>query len=396
MMDVRRTLVWGLLGGGAVACIIGMAKTITTVPGVIGLDVDAYIQGARRLQETGSPYSEALRDGTIEHIAANIKDAYFYPPPLAQVFVVLDRIPTPVLVGLWIAVQVLILSLLLDALYTRANPSRTAADRFRLALLFVAFQPAIIALYIGNVSGWIAIAAGLAIIGSSRVVSAATVAVAWTKLTPGPFAVGAFLDPRTRWLTLAIGILLPLGSYLLAPKAWHEFVDLLSTLTSTPAAPTTINVSPSYVLSEAGFVSLAAVTSFALPAGFLLVMAFAALRGDVLGWVAAAAGAYLTATSTTWHHYLIVLVPIGLVAWSKASSRLQILILLTWLWYGPLWVFGDSTVHRLLGVGFWCAGLAWIGVEGTIRARIAHGGTAVSIAEAGQPQPRSTSLRGGL
>lgn len=390
MTQVRRFVVWGLLGGCAIASIIGMVKVASTSKGAIGLDLHAYVEGARRLAATGSPYSDALRDGTLEHFEANIQEAYLYPPPMAQLFVVLDWIPTGILIGLWIAAQVVVLALLLDALHRQAHPGRTTAQRLQLALLVIAFQPTVIALYIGNVSGWIAIATGLALIRSSRVVSVATVAAAWTKLTPGPLAVGALFDPRTRWLTLAVGIGLPLGSYLLSPAAWHDFVGLFSTLTATPPAPTPINVAPSYVLSEAGLGSLAAVASVALPVGFMLVTVVAALRGSVLGWVAAATGAYLTATGTTWHHYLIVLVPIGLMAWKGSSPRLQSLIGLTWLWYGPLWVFGETTLHRVLGVGLWLTGLAWIGIEGMARARSVHVDRAALDITPYHPRPSSS------
>ncbi len=68
-----------------------------------------------------------------------------------------------------------------------------------------------------------------------------------------------------------------------------------------------------------GWDALASPASLALPIGFLGLTIWNAWRGRRLGWVAAASGAYLTSTATSWNHYFVILVPIAAAVWPDAG-----------------------------------------------------------------------------
>lgn len=357
-MGIGRALGTGLLAGGALASLITTAKTISAAPDALGLDLPAYIEAARRLMTTGTPYSDALRAGPIGHFSENIAIAYLYPPPLAQLFVPVQMLPFALIVTVWVLPQLFAFAVIVDRLSRAARATRQA--RLVLALLVVGFQPTIMALYIGNVSGWIAIALGVVLLGSAMPAGFAAVAAAWIKVTPGVLAIGAFLDQRTRRPTFFLGLGTVMVSFVLAPAAWIDFLQLLPVISATPAAPALINVAPAHVFGGPAFGML---LQFVLPAAFLAIAVMAGFRGRTVGWAAAATGAYLTATATTWVHYLIVLVPIGVAAWASAGPRLRAAIMLTAIWYGPLWIFGELSLHQVGGVTLWAGTLAWVAIE---------------------------------
>lgn len=366
-MRVRWAAAWGLLAGSSFASVALYGKILLNEPDLLGLDATAYVQGARRLLETGSPYSDALRAGPIIHAAENVSIAYLYPPPLAQAFVVGLWLPDALAIGIWLVTQAVAFILVVGLLIRRSFPDARLADHARAALLVIAFTPVIWALVVGNVSGWVAVVIGLALAASRGPGAFAVSVAAWLKITPGPLLLGALADTRYRsWGILAF-LVIPAASVSLAPDAWLDFITLLPNLIGAPAADTFHNLAPSAVLGDVGMGPASGPLAAALLVTFLTLTVLGGTRGSSLAWVAAGTGAYLAATPTTWNHYLIALVPIGIAAWANAPFLLRAAILGTAVWYGPLWILGETSVHRLIGLTLWSATLIWIAVREALR-----------------------------
>lgn len=381
-MRVRWAAEWGLLGGGALGSVVLYSKTVLSHPELVGVDTAAYIGGARRLMETGSPYSQALHDGPIIHAAENVSIAYLYPPPLAQAFAVGVSLASPILTGLWLVTQASAFVAVIWLLIGRFLPGARWPDQVRLALLVTAFTPVIWAMVVGNVSGWVAVAVGLALLEgvSGRVTVAAT---AWLKLTPAPLLLGAIIGSTGRPWALLAATIIPAASVLLAPGAWFDFIEVLPNLIGAPTADAFHNLAPTAVLVDAGLTMAAGPVAGVLLVAFVVLTIIGGARGSVIAWVSAGTGAYLAATPTTWNHYLIALVPIGIAAWTAAPLLLRVAIVGTAVWYGPLWIFGETLAHRLIGLGLWSGTLIAISAGGIGRLGSSREGSIAARRESG-------------
>jgi Glycosyltransferase family 87 len=147
-------------------------------------------------------------------VASGFDDAvnpfkYRYPPPLAQIFVLLHAVPWPVIAGLWVGMSFVVFLVL--------------AGRWALPLLL--FPPVLGELWFGNVNLLIA----LAIVIGMRW-PAAWAFVLLTKMTPG---IGLlWFAVRREWRALGIAIvataLVAAVSFVLAPAWWFEFRDAMT------------------------------------------------------------------------------------------------------------------------------------------------------------------------
>lgn len=366
----QRAVVFGTLTGSALAATLVTIRSLTQTPALLGLDLRAYVEGARRLVETGSPYAPALHGGPVEHISENIPIAYFYPPPLAQLFVPLSAVPYGALSIAWALVQLILLPALLLLVFRRHGGVLTIRTATCILLAAIAFPPLQAGIYLGNVSGWVAIAVALALIAGGRGRGAASAIAAWLKVTPGALAVGALFDPSSRRATLLALVAIPAVSFALAPQAWFDWLAVLPNLLGTPAGDTHFNYAPSYVLSRSGLDPLGRVAPLFLGAGFLALAIANARQGWVAAWTAAAVGVYLAGTSTVWNHYFIVLVPIAVAVWPAASNRVRALIVIGLLWSGPLSIAAEHPWHNLVGLVLWVAFLASVSVGPLIGSRV--------------------------
>ena len=140
------------------------AKPIDSEP-AFGIDLVAYREAAIRLITTGSPYHEALLSGPIENRIQNVRIAYLYPPPLAQAFVPVVDIDPQLFASVWAALQGLPLLILIPLVYRRYGGTLTTTSILVIWLTLVLSYPVSFALYIGNLSGWIAIGVAVMLLG---------------------------------------------------------------------------------------------------------------------------------------------------------------------------------------------------------------------------------------
>jgi alpha-1,2-mannosyltransferase len=352
----RPTLVLGGLAAAALVGLIGLTKIVIGNPETLGQDLPAYVEAARRLIETGSPYSLEVVSGQLDRY--DIATGYLYPPVLAQAFVPLSYVPMPILTVIWTAAQVALLIVLLPMVYARFGGHADRAHALTIVLAAVAFFPNLIAVVIGNVSGWIAIGAAVMLLAPPVGRSAMAAALMWVKLTPGAFVIGAFVDRSSRLSAIGGSLGILVVSFLVSPAAWTTWIEVFPTVSGFFGnVPFTSNLAPSHVLGSTGFPLLASIASVVVPAAFLGILIMAAARGLVAGWVAAGAGVYLTATGTAWDHYFAVLTPIAVAVWPGAPRSLRIGIVAVLVWLGPLRFLELQPAYQLVGLGLWLAAL---------------------------------------
>jgi Glycosyltransferase family 87 len=152
------------------------------------------------------PYAATIASGFDDSVNPY---KYRYPPPLAQVFVLLHLIPWPLVAGLWTGLTFAVFLLL--------------AGRWAPVLLL--FPPTLAELWLGNVNFLIA----LAIVLGMRW-PAAWAFVLLTKMTPGIGLLWFAVRREWRALGLAIGAtaVVAVVSFVLAPGWWFEFRDAMS------------------------------------------------------------------------------------------------------------------------------------------------------------------------
>lgn len=343
----------GILAAAAAVSAGSVLKVLVANPEQLGLDLPSYVEGARRLVETGSPYSAELHAGPLENISTNIAIGYLYPPPLAQLFVPIQSVPIDVLAWAWALAQAVLLLAVLPLVYRRYGGDAHRRATVMILLAAVAFTPNLVALYIGNVTGWIAILVAVALIGAPSARAASVAAAMWLKLTPGVYAVGALLDRSSRLPSLTASLVIMAVSVVLAPAAWADWIAVLPSIVGLTEAPFTSNLAPAHVLGSTGLPELAAVSRIALPVVFGVLLLASALKGNVAAWVAAATGVYLSASGTSWDHYFAVLSPLAAAAWPGASVAMRSLIVGGLIWLGTLRFLDTQAWYQLAGLAFW-------------------------------------------
>ncbi len=347
------TALVGVLGVAAAVSAISVLKVLVANPEQLGLDLPSYLEGARRLVESGTPYSPELHAGPLGNVSSNIAIGYFYPPPLAQLFVPILGVPMPMLAWAWGLSQTLLLLILLPVVYRRFSGRAPGMGVVAVLLGAVAFTPNLVALYIGNLSGWIAILIALMLVVEAPGRAASAAAAMWLKLTPGVFAAGALIDRSTRSATLAACLAILAVSMVLSAAAWADWIAVLPSIAGLSEAPYTSNLAPAHVLASAGFAGLAEITRIALPALFGVLLLVSAWRGNLGAWVASATGVYLTASGTSWDHYFAALSPLASAAWPRASAAVRCVIIGGLVWYGPLRFFDTQSWYQVIGLGLW-------------------------------------------
>lgn len=313
-------------------------RAALTPPIDFGIDLIAYTSAATRLIETGSPYHPALLAGPIANVSSNVPIGYFYPPPLAQLFVPFARVPHTVLAIVWTAAQTVVVVWLIPTLYQAAG-GRLALTTL-VALLFVcaASWPLNEALFVGNVSGWIAIGVGGLLLSDGRVTGGIAAVMAIAKLTPIAFLGAAFVRRRTAIAALVASLAIVAISFALAPAAWFDWLRVLPNLVRIGPADVATNLAPGTVLGRFGLSGPGIVIGFGLAIGFGAIALVGGRReGMTPRTIAAAAFCSLFLASTLWEHYLAVVIPLIVFAWPGAVRRRQVLII----------------VYVLLGVTDW-------------------------------------------
>lgn len=308
LLVVAATLLGSLL--------LGRAASPT---GQFGIDATDYLTAAERIATGRSPYAPEMLAGPVDSQGI---DRYRYPPPFAQVLVPLSALPTPAALWVWLALGLVsIMASLLVALRT-AGLWRVEPVLWSLAAACL-FLPVFDSLWKGNVSGLLALAVAIAAAGGAA--GGAAVALATLlKVVPIVFVPGWWvLGSRSRRAMVAVALAVVATSVLLSPGAWRDYLAVLpNMLAGTADEPT--NVAPWSLVARSGAPDwLADLVRLVSVAGALVAMSVSVLvvrrpGGPVLA-AALCSAAMLLLPAALWYHYLVLLLPLAIIAWPQAS-----------------------------------------------------------------------------
>ena len=344
---------------------------------LFGLDLDAYRQAAVRLIATGSPYHEALVTGPIDNRIQNVPIAYLYPPPLAQVFVPVVSVSPALVAAVWAIVQIAALMALLPLLYRRFGGALTPTSVCATWIVAVLSFPLNFAVYIGNLSGWIAIAIAVMLLGPGRPAGVAAAVMAVAKMTPAVLLVPAIIRRESR-VGAMIGVTaITAASVVIAPFAWSQWLRVLPNVLRFPAGSDVSNLAPGAVLGTLGFPTAGIVLGLTLAGVALAATVVLAIRGSWAGSVAAATAVLLFAPATIWNHYIAILLPVLVAAWPGSDGRTRTTFVLFMLVTASGWLELESQLP---------VRMAYVAV--TV---VAAGAATVSLANRGADAPSATT-----
>lgn len=329
---MRSRLLSVLAALGLVASVVFAWVRLWSIPidarSAFGLDLGAYREAAIRLIATGSPYHEALLSGPIENRYENVSIAYLYPPPIAQVFVPVVDVDPQVLAAVWATLQAVALLAVMPLVYRRYGGTLTLTSTLTIWIALVLSFPLNFALYVGNLSGWIAIAIAVMLLAPGRAAGVASALLSVVKMTPAVLLLPAVIRRESRSAALVTIAVVTTVSLVLAPYAWSQWFRVLPNIVRFPPATSTGNLAPVGVLGALGFPTAGVVLGLAITVVAVVASIALAYRGSWAGAVAAATTALLFAPSTIWNHYLVVTLPILIAAWPHSDWRMRVPIVL--------------------------------------------------------------------
>lgn len=347
-----------LVGGTMVALLL--TKQAADPRGGFAIDFAAYHHAAGRLAGSGSPYAPEMLLGRVD---AQGLDHYLYPPPLAQLLVPIAGMDPRTAAWLWLALQSMAV-LAAVWLAARAGGARRSLETLLwCGVAATYFLPAFDTLWKGNVSGFLALLVAVAAIGGAGGSAAVSLAVL-LKVAPAALLPGLAADGR-RSLLIACGFAaaVVLVSVAMAPGAWADYSVVLPNLLAGSADYAT-NLAPAAILDRAGppgaLVTLARLATLAVAVACAL-MAWRVGRKPTGRPAAVGLGsaAMLLLPAAIWYHYLIVLLPLGAMAWPRGSLRLRVALVasaaiatggIAWL---PFATIGGAAMLSASLVGLW-------------------------------------------
>jgi hypothetical protein len=284
-------------------------------------DLQTYILAARALLAGQSPYDPI---SAFTNPAYN-EALYRYPPVFASWLAPVAYLPFT-LTGLIYSGALFGALVAGMALALRAGGAPltklTWAILIAIALWFV---PDWSMLWATNVGGFQALLLGVSLASTSpRARASAIAANAWLKVAPVAL-LPALLARHGRsalvWV-MATSVLLVVPSLVLAPRAWADLPTVLFS-TASGGLDVTSNLAPAALLSDFGlsaFVGPVRIGELIL--ALTLVVLSVVLARRPTGWPAAlmagTAGSLL-APAILWRHYFVMLLPLALFAYPRAS-----------------------------------------------------------------------------
>ncbi len=287
--------------------------------GQFGIDATDYLTAARRISGGGSPYASVMLTGPVD---AQGTDRYRYPPTFAQLLLPLTALEQPAALWLLLIFQTAAIATAVGLALRMGGLLRPEPVLWAAAATML-FLPVFDSLWKGNVSGFLSLLVVLATTGGAT--GGAAVALATLlKIAPVTFVPAWFaLDGRSRWGMLVTTLCVVTVSVVLAPTAWRDYLSVLPNLVAGTADEAT-NVAPWSVVARAGAPEIVGSVVRVLSLG----VATAAIAASVViirrpGGLPAAATlatiAMLLLPAALWYHYLVVLLPLAILAWPTAT-----------------------------------------------------------------------------
>jgi hypothetical protein len=297
--------------------------------GQFAIDFADYYVAAQRLAAGQSPYAPEMLAGPVP---AQGQDRYRYPPLFAQALVPLSGLPMTTAALVWLVIQAVAV---LTAVWVAGSAGGLAVTRERFVWSAVAatyFLPVFHTLWMGNVSGIVALAVALVAAGGT-IGAVAALAATLLKLVPITLVPAALIPlSRRQVVSVTTGFVLVVAvSVLLAPQAWSDYLRVLPNLLAGSADYPT-NLAPAGVATTLGLpesvIAVARLLTVVLAVAALVAsvvwsrqFALRRLPNGLLLATAAATVAMLLLPSALWYHYLCVCLPVAAFSWKGADRR---------------------------------------------------------------------------
>lgn len=290
-------------------------------------DFTTYYGAAADMAAGQSPYAASMFDGPIPAQGTGAQ-LYKYPPPLAQLLIPISHLPLGLASVYYFAVQ---LAAVFGGVWLAVRAGGARPNLETLAWSAVAttfFLPIFATLWMGNVSGFLAFAVAIGLLGGMAAGGAAFAATL-LKFTPVVLVVPVLFAGRRALIGLVVLVPVLAVSFVLAPSAWVDFLRVIPNLLSGPTLFENNLALHSLVTYALPGLPWAADVARAISVGGGLV----ALAGSVVlarrraGWPAAltlSVAALLLLPSALWYHYLAVLLPLAAFAWVRAGRGTRV------------------------------------------------------------------------
>ena len=311
-------------------------------------DLEAFYDAAGALSAGAPIYPDLPADTTAVDLC---RGCYIYPPTLAQVLTPIHPAGYQALQVVWFILQLLAM---LAATWLAAGIGGVPRTLERLLWSIAAtlwFVPVAEALFRGNVSTFQGLLVPLAAAGGMTAGLSVAIGTA-LKAVPVVYVPAVLVMGRGARRALFIGLAALVGlSFLVSPSEWLEFPGVLLGL-STYAQDYGGNIAPAALLSRMGIpelmVSAARLATIVTAIAAIVGSMFAGRRpGGAPAAAVLATGAMLLIPGTLWYHYLVVVLPVAVMAWPTASGRTRVGLLAAAL---AISVTGhDAEIVALLG-----------------------------------------------
>jgi hypothetical protein len=323
----RTVLALALFAIGALVLGYVLVRQANNPDGQWAFDFATYHAASADLAAGQSPYAPEMFLGPIPAQGEGAQ-FYKYPPPLAQLLVPTAGLPLGVASVYYFTVQALAV-FAATWLAVRAGGGSRSLETFAWAAVATTFfLPIFDTLWKGNVSGFLAFAVAVGLLGGVAA-GGATFAATLLKTTPVVLMLPAVFAGRRALIGLLALVPVLVASFLLAPNAWFDFFRIIPNLLAGDSRLPN-NLAPDNLVAYAlpSVPWAATVTRIVCVGGSVLALAAAvvlARRHD--GWPAAltlAVAAMLLLPSATWYHYFAVLLPLAAFAWPRAGGRARL------------------------------------------------------------------------
>ncbi len=308
-----------------------LAARAASPTGQFGIDATDYLIAAERIAHGVSPYAPEMLLGPVD---AQGVDRYRYPPPLAQALVPLASLPRPVALWVWLVMGAVAMTGALLVALRAIGQLRLEAVLWSLTAACL-FLPVFDSLWKGNVSSLIALLVAVAVTGGS-VAGVAVALAALVKVVPMVFLPAWWIaGRRSRHAMLATVLGVMVLSAILAPGAWRDYLTVLPNMLAGSADDAT-NVAPWSLVARsdapgwlAGLVRVASVVGAAL--AVLVSVIVVRWPGGLALAAALCSVAMLLLPGALWYHYLVVLLPLAIIAWPRAAMGIRVALVVAGL-----------------------------------------------------------------
>jgi hypothetical protein len=349
-----------LIAFAAVAAVSLWAGAIDGRTGFFGLDLLAYQNAADRLVDTGSPYAPELLAGPIANEGWNVAIGYYYPPPLAQLFVPLRDLDQRTLGVLWALTQVGLTAIVLPLVWLRSGGASGVVPLVWLGVFIIASFPFEFALTIGNVSAWTALLVAGMFLARPAAQGVLGALLGLVKIVNAPVSLVVLREKQGRLPLVAVAGGVVAISIVVSLDAWRGWLQVLPHVLALQPSDPPGSVSLASIAKDTAFAGIAKLLGQVMALALtMLALRLVFLEGLSRRVVTTAVAASLLANPTLWDHYLAVMVPIAIAMWPNVTGRWRLLLF-----------FGMAT--HLVG---------WVGPLGVIRAIIMLAGfAAITVA----------------